>query len=445
MKKDPIVIIYEPRVDYLNLYCLNLAVYVNAKYIVCSKFDETIGEIKKQNPDLVLIGLTEADKVSEKLLKINGTIKDKFVKPICFVQAKSTEKFKEITLYDADVSVKEVVSTVAKKMGITAKYMAEQNVGEFYPIPLKYILPGWQATQTFYKKNASEEMSVALPKGQIFTKDIIDLLGVENDVYCKSSYRLEVVNSFTSNIKTMLESETMPVEERFQQTEIAFEMVSQSISNIGLPETTMQLAKTTIRSMEKIVGQVNSLSKLYKLLLNDNQSLRFKHSLIASYLGQFVLKDQSWNNPNIIQQWSYLCFFHDIVFDRDELILYEYDDDVKKAKISDKDKAIILNHAQMSAKVVSQAKEIPLGVDVLIKQHHGSKMGNSLSEISMSISPLCIIFILVENYVHFILSNNESVKKPEEIITFIDTLFKKYPYPNYKKMIPLLRTIPLKD
>jgi hypothetical protein len=72
-------------------------------------------------------------------------------------------------------------------------------------------------------------------------------------------------------------------------------------------------------------------------------------------------------------------------------------------------------------------------------------MGNSLSEISMTISPLCIIFILVENYVHFLLSENERIKKPDEILSLVESLFKKYPYPNYKKMIPLLRSIPLRD
>jgi len=445
MKKEPTVIVFEPRIDYLNLYCLNLQVYVNATFIICNKFDELIGEIKKKTPDLILISLLEADKVSEKLQKLNLTIKDKFVKPITYVQAKTTEKYSELTMYDSDVPVKEVVSNIAKKMGITAKYMAELDVGEHYPIPLKFVIPGWQVVQPLYKKNENGDLVVALPKNQVITKEFIDSYGVDAELFCKSSFRLEVINSFTSNIKSMLDSEKLVLADRFQQTEIAFDMISQSVASVGLPETTLQLAKSTIRSMEKIVAQVPTLSNLYKMLLEDNSSLRFKHSMLCSYIGQFVLKDQSWNNPSITQQWSYLCFFHDIVLTRDEMAMYEYDEDVKKSKMSDKDKALVLNHAQMGAKVVSQAKEIPLGIDVLIKQHHGSKMGNSLSEISMSISPMCIIFILVENYVNFLLSNSESIKSPQEIIQFIDSLFKKYPYPNYKKVIPLLRSIPLKD
>ena len=450
MLKEPLVIIYESRLDYLNLYCLNLQVYVSAKFVICNRFDELVDMIKKENPDLIFISLVSEDKVLEKIQKINNAVKDKFSKPICYIQIKSKKNivkddYKELTISDIDVSVKDIVSTVAKKMKITAKYMSELNVGEYYPINLKYILPGWQATQPFYTKQQDGTFKVILAKGQYFKKELIDTLGLTTNVYCKSDFRLEVINSFTSSIKSILEQENLEVGERYEQTEIAFNMISQSVATIGLPETTLNLAKSTIRSMEKLITQIPSLSKLYRMFLEENTSMRFKHSMLASYMGQYVLKDQSWNNHSITQQWSYLCFFHDIILDQDSYLLFEYDDDVKKSQLTEKEKSIVLNHAQMASKMISQMKEIPIGIDVLIKQHHGSKMGNSLSEISMTISPLCIIFILIENYVHFFLSNNESVKKPEEIATFIDSLFKKYPYPNYKKMIPLLRTIPIRD
>jgi hypothetical protein len=445
-KKEPNIILYEPRIDYLNLYFLNLQVYVNAKFTICKRVDELIQAIKTTNPDLIFVGFTNEDKAADKLKKINEEVANKFVKPICYAQLKSDDTFSEFTIYDQDVPVKEIVSSVAKKMGITAKYMAELDVGEYYPLSLKYILPGWQATKVIYKKNADGKYEIALKKDEIFTNSFLESYGKENDVYCIAGERLEVINSFTSSIIAILDSNKLSVADRYAQTEVAFNMISQAVSTIGLPESTMHLARSSIRSMEKLVTALPSLSKLYSVLLSDNKSMRFKHSLLASYIGQYVLKDQSWNNPNIISQWSYLCFFHDIILDKDELLLYEYDEDIKGSKIlTEREKSIVLNHAQMTSKLISQMKEIPIGIDTLIKQHHGSKMGNSLSEISMTISPLCIIFILVENYVQFLLSENERIKNPDEILSLVESLFKKYPYPNYKKMIPLLRSIPLKD
>jgi|GEM_PF-3071744 len=441
----PTIFLFDPRVDYLNLYCLNLMVYANAKFVIFNKFDDLVAEIKSKSPDTIFVSMANQEKVSEKLLKLNLVVKDKFVKPLCIVQAKTNEKFPELSIYAEDLSAKEVVSSVAKKMGITAKYMAELDVGEYFEIPAKYILPGWQVIYPFYAKDSEGKFKVFLNKDSYFTQELLEKIKADGvELFCKSSYRLEIINSFTNNIKSLLDSSNLSLEDRFKQTNVAFNMISESVSSIGLPETTMQLARSSISSMEKIVAKQSSLGLLYDALLNDNSSKRFKHSLIASFLGQFMLKDQSWNNSHISSQWSYLCFFHDIVLTKDSYLDFHFDEEVKKNKsLNSKEKNLILTHAQMSAKLVSQVKDIPVGIDTLIKQHHGSKMGNSLSEISLSVSPMCTIFILVENYVHFLLSGNEKKKSAEEIHDFIESLFKKYPYPNFKKLIPLLRTIPL--
>lgn len=48
MKKEPVVVVYEPRIDYLNLYCLNMQVYLNANYVVCNRYEELLAEVKKK-------------------------------------------------------------------------------------------------------------------------------------------------------------------------------------------------------------------------------------------------------------------------------------------------------------------------------------------------------------------------------------------------------------
>jgi response regulator RpfG family c-di-GMP phosphodiesterase len=445
MRKEPLVFILESRVDYLNLYCLNLLVYVQADFVICDRFDELTRKIEENNPDLILMNIPNDEKSEGKVKKINSLLKEKVDKPICFVNATVKENYPELIINDGDFSVKELISSIARKMQISAEYMSKLHVDAYYPIPIKYILPGWQATQPLFQENKDGSFEQVLNKGEVITNKFIKLFNTDANIFCMSRYRLEVVNSFTSNIKSILESENLSTVERIAQTEIAFEMISQSIASVGLPETTLRLAKSSIRSMEKLVLEIPSISSLYNLLVADQASHRFKHMMLLSYLGQYFLKDQTWSNYNITQQWSYLCFFHDIVLDRDEYLLFEFDDDVKSSSLSDKEKTIILNHAQLAARMISQVKELPSGIDTLIKQHHGSKMGNSISSISISISPLCIIFILVEKYVHFFLSNNESKKSAEEISVFVEGLFKTYPFPTFRKYIPTLRTIPLRD
>ncbi|MBY0416081.1 MAG: hypothetical protein K2Q18_18055, partial [Bdellovibrionales bacterium] len=236
----------------------------------------------------------------------------------------------------------------------------------------------------------------------------------------------------------------LPIEERFDQTEIAFELITEAVGIIDLPPEIINLSRATIRSMEKIIVQIPELAALYRSFVAQNSSRRFKHSLLMIYLGQFVIQKQSWNTPHITQQWTYLCFFHDIALDRDEFLDFEYDEDVMNSALSSTEKHLIINHAQITAKLLGDIRDLPVGLDVLVKQHHGSKMGNSLTGISMSISPICIIFIMLENYVNFLLVNNEAPKTSKEITNFIEELFVKYPFPNYKRFIPFLRLIPIK-
>lgn len=444
MNREPVVILFEPRINYLNLYRLNLQVYVAARFIICRKFEDLVYEIKSNEADLILMNLIKEDKTDDKLRKINSMLQAKVIRPVCYAQAMTVMNYSELRVSDADVTVKEILKSVARKAAITSKQMASLPVGEYYSISLRYVMPGWAASQAFYKKKKDNSYAVILDKGSVFTQKFIDELGPDTDIYCKAAHRLEVINSFTASIQSILEQPNLAIQDRFEQTDIAFEHITRAVSAVELPAEIINLSRTTIRSMEKILVQIPDLGKLYRAFIEQNSSMRFKHSLLMIYLGQYIIQKQSWNTPTITQQWTYLCFFHDIALDKDEYLDFELDDDVKASNFSANEKNLIINHAQISAKLVENVRDIPVGLDVLIKQHHGSKMGNSLSGMSMSISPICIIFIMLENYVHFLLSDNESVKSSIEITSFIEGLFNKYPYLNYKRFIPLLNTIPIK-
>lgn len=444
MNREPIVILFEPRINYLNLYRLNLQVYVEARFIICRKFDDLVYEIKSNDADLILMNLAKEEKRDDKLKKINSMLQAKVEKPICYAHASSVISYSELRISDADITVKELVSSVAKKVSITPKHMAQLPVGEYYPFSLKFIMPGWVAAHAFYKKKKDNTYEIILEKGLAFSQKFIDELGRDNEIFCKSNYRLEVINSFTASVQSILEQPDLSIQQRFEQTDIAFELISKAVAAVELPKEIINLSRTTIRSMERIVAQIPDLRKLYRAFIEQNSSLRFKHSLLMIYLGQFLIQKQTWNTPNITEQWTYLCFFHDIALDKDEYLAFNNDDDVKTSKFTAHEKNLILNHAQISAKLLENIRDIPVGVDTLIRQHHGTKMGNSLSGLSMSISPISIIFIMLENYVDFLLSKNESVKSPRELTGFIEELFSKYPYTTYRRIIPLLHTIPIK-
>ena len=363
--------------------------------------------------------------------------------PFVVFQTKSTTMPSEFISFPNDVSTKTLVQTFAKNIEITAKDMAALDFGSYYPIPADLILPGWKMTNTVFVKSNAGPMEVFIKKDDFFKESDRSRIGNDKFIYCASSCRLELVNSFTEKITSSLDSEKLTTKERVAQSDIAFNMISASISHIGLPETSNKLVKATIRSMQKILEQSPSLSVLYQMLQENSTSLRYKHSLISCHIGHFLLDKESWTTKTNHEQWTYLCFFHDIFLEDDSWLNFTTDESIASSNLDNRSKTIIRNHAKLAAQILSQVKELPAGIDVLVKQHHGSKMGDSISKISMSISQTCIYFILVEEYVHFLLSGNERKKTIQEISDFIKSLFKKYPFPNYKKHIPILRSIPV--
>ena len=195
--------------------------------------------------------------------------------------------------------------------------------------------------------------------------------------------------------------------------------------------------------MEILIDSVKTLKGLYETLTKNKTSYRFKHSILSCHLGLFILQKQPWSNKSHVSQWTYLCYFHDLSLTTDQQAKVQDESDYVNSKVfTPEEKMLIKHHAQMASKVLSQIKELPMGIDILVKQHHGAKMGDSLKA-SMSVSVLSILFILVEGYTQFLLSGNEMIKTPDMVHDFIEGLFKKYPYPNYRKMIPLLRDIPV--
>jgi hypothetical protein len=80
---------------------------------------------------------------------------------------------------------------------------------------------------------------------------------------------------------------------------------------------------------------------------------------------------------------------------------------------------------------------IPFGVETIIKQHHGTRDGIGFSTYPMSISPLALLFMVAEEWVHLILKAEELNIKLErkEILQKLRLKYKGFSYD------PILRAL----
>jgi hypothetical protein len=214
------------------------------------------------------------------------------------------------------------------------------------------------------------------------------------------------------------------------------------MQSIGLTESTIEVANASIQSLQEMTKNSSNLQDLINLLNDDKYSLRFKHSAVACYVGTQVLSKMEEKGSNAFIMWSTMCFFHDMLLEEDSWIWINTEEQLKSSLIPKEKHPLILNHAALTAKILSQYKDLPMGIETLIKQHHGSKMGNTMDKITLGISPLAILFIIVEAWaeMYFEVDGNNGIHE-QTYEEFIQSLKKKFPWPNFHKNIALFQDL----
>ena len=215
------------------------------------------------------------------------------------------------------------------------------------------------------------------------------------------------------------------------------EMVHENIREIGVTDDTAKLALAGIDSMNVIIGQVPTLKALLSNLEASQSSFRYKHCLLGNFLCFHIVSKMEWGTQDQSSKLSMVAFFHDIALNEDSLCEIHSDFELDNADFSDKQKQTVEKHALQAAKLLQQFPDLPLGVDLIIKQHHGTRSGIGLSMNTQSISPLALVFIVAELWAHKILNS----LKAGDVISkdaAISQLKQRFSQPVFRKVIDSL-------
>ena len=147
---------------------------------------------------------------------------------------------------------------------------------------------------------------------------------------------------------------------------------------------------------------------------------------------------------NNFDKLSFLCFFHDIHLSRPELLKVFSKEELENGGFSPEEEEIINNHANKIATFVQSFPHAPSGVDVLLRQHHGTLNGVGFTErYSASISPMAIAFIVVERFVSLLLelSEDQFINYKTYLPNIFGTLRSIFQVPSYKRVIDTLEMV----
>jgi len=439
-KQTPVIILLEHREEYKAIYGMNLTLYLGAEVLVANTIKVAMELVKNSDPVLLFVN---NDAYSQDMgADLWQLFDSKRIKVPLFILGSAKVPLDEVTVFDSNIQLRDVLSSMARQMKITANMMAEVEHPEFFPLPTKFVIPGWQTTINIYiSKN--EQFEVFFQPDDVITGDELDQLDrdLNFQLYVKSDERLKFVNSLTGQISAKLNDPNLSNEDRINLTATGYQMVMEQARKIGIGQGTMELADSCIQSISTIVDDNPQINDLLNFLLTDSTSLRYKHSLLINYIGCHIIKKTNWGSREMQETFSFISFFQNIALSKDEHVLITTNEELENSGLPEEEKKLIENHALIAAKLVSSIDKIPFGqAATVIKQHHGSNKGIGLSSLSLSINPLSIVFLFAEEWANLVLKFSNENKRPtkKEIIRM---LHKKYNKPGFNKILPILHTL----
>jgi hypothetical protein len=232
-----------------------------------------------------------------------------------------------------------------------------------------------------------------------------------------------------------------------------YHLTRESLNLVGIDEETQKIVESNISSMEKIVAKNESIVNFLTMLQQNPGSYSYVHSVLLAMISTKVVSQFDWNSRLIKEKICFVAFFHDIsipddklakISTNDELLEevtkdfeFEPDSKIKNKKYNNHEIEQVQNHALNSAILIEQFDNIPPGISLLIKEHHGSKNGIGFCEnLSITLQPLSILFLIVENFVGEFLKVERPTK--EDLNKIVDALASKYNKGSYKKVVDAL-------
>lgn len=355
------------------------------------------------------------------------------------------------TCFDVeDYNISQIIENIKKHLDPDKKFR-KQDVPQYVPFEIHYF---------FGISSFESDVFIKLKKkdGDQFVKRInaneeIDksfLLKYKqsgmSELYIPKEFRFRFVDRLVENtldrIKKINSSSTdNNVEKVVEIGDESFRLSAGLLQEFGITEQTIKITEASIVNIKRSMSQQDKIAPLLQKLLSLELSYAYKRCHLISMFSLEVLKRIDWFSRDQLNEnfdrMTYAAFLHDIFLEDKKLLKVHSKMDLYKAELTDKEKDLITNHANLTSSLIQKYPKAPVHVDIIIKQHHGTTNGIGFSEnINSGLAKLSILFIVVESFVIRLLD----FKKGEESIKDIfEDLYDHYSLPSYRKVVDALK------
>ena len=435
----PTILIVDNHTKTSMLYASTFEVYLGANVVEQKDIDEAKNYLESFEPDIIVVRSRIEERKVDKV--IADIIQKKNLKSQLYVIGTSDLSVHEAQVFSKDVEMNKLVYNLAKDLGVTAEDMANADVGMFYPFKLSNLVPGITLITSIYLKDEDNNFNVFMEKENKLHKEIFNILKLQkvDEVFVEAKDRLKFINSQIIFLSEYLAEDELSLKDRVFIANKAYKTVRESALRMQISPEVVSMTETCIHTMQTIVDQIPKLSQLMKTI-EESSDANFNQSLLTSFICNHIIDNIEWGTQEHKVKLTFVSFFHNITLGP-EFILINSNERLAQYNMSSKDRDKIMKHALQAAKIVSQYKSmIPMGVDTIIKQHHGSRDGIGFSPSPQSISPLALIFLVADEWITNILWAEDKGVRTEKN-QLLNIVRNKYKTLSYEKIIAALEKI----
>ncbi|MFA6236130.1 MAG: hypothetical protein WC635_02290 [Bacteriovorax sp.] len=441
--------------EILNqLYIINFEVYLATEatlVLSTQKAQELI--LTGQQFDLIITmnminGLDSAAFLSDFLI-------DNDIKIPLLVIGNPSREIPDITIVQSSYHLKNLLSSSARLLGVTAKSMASMEVPEYFSVSTSFLIRLKDAPCPVYlqiKKSSDEPTFVMVAKKGSNLNAVIKKFeseGIDN-LFVNRQDRLLIINQISAVLCDFIKStEKLGMTEKSAALEEGFDFVAKDFSQS--PAATAEIiniANACTKVMQEMTKEAPGLKALLGILDNNKNGYIYTHSMLSAFIASHIVKHVSWGGEGHLEKINFVLFFHDImlapIYLQHPTLKYEEDLLFSEA-LSEKEKEIVLNHARLAAELIITYRRAPMGADLLIKQHHGMTNGVGFAiDFKDDISPLSKIVLISEAFVEEYMKGKDEDKDFQiDVKKIVQQLSDKFKKSTYKKIIETLETLRL--
>lgn len=439
------IVLIEDNPSLNELLSINLSTYVGVEVIPRPNAEEAIALLRiLPNIDLIIckhkvgeedtakkiVEFINSRKLDTGLIILGGNVKSHSEHAVVIENANEWEK---------------VINTSAKILGISQEILAKKIMPDYIPIPVSYFARLDTCCCDVFiriKKGPDDYQFVKrIHAGDAFSKSMVKRYVEQNlsHFYIPKDMQKNFTNFLSDQLVQLLDQDYDEIDDQIQVMADSYSVATKEILKLGFTSATVQLTDSIVENMVDVFGKSSEMSGLLHKIINSKSGYLYQHCHMTSVVASECIKNLGIETKADHEKLAFAAFFKDISFvENEELARITTYDELEASNISEEDWDLVFNHALESSVLIRKHPEAPLGVDEIVKLHHGAMNGKGFSTANVAkMNSLQQIFLISAEFVKELMAFRERGGKPKPII---EELYQKYPTPEMISVIKALET-----